>query len=387
VEIDSHARRSAVHFTGLSSTGSGLAADIGGGVYLSVASDGTIPRGNGSPYVFPNSSLPGIGALRLRLDGLSPLGGSFAATTVDIASLPSNITLCFGKLPPFWSKTGELGSATTTPDLVSAIQRALTDAAVENGFYIIPLVVHSDTLGRLAVNLDVEYLGSAPLIPAGLREVLLPYDYSGVAKNGASALTAKLPAGARILSPQTSLQVRGAFEASRIAHDATGLSNSSIDVHCSANETLAQRVVPSNDTNVSAIDLLLAADGPAARLAVDLRADAGGKPSETSLLAKAAAFDLTGTADGQPRWTSVPIAPAAQLTGKTPYWVVVQSLDGAAKLRVTATSDRALLIQRSTDAGFSWRVAGLSSQVLLRLRTVPNRFQIPIDFVAGADAN
>jgi DNA-binding beta-propeller fold protein YncE len=395
-EIDFHARRTAVQFAGLSSAGTatGLAADIGGGVYLSVAADGTIPRGSGSAYAFSGNALPGIGALRLRLDGLGPPGNAspddlFAATTLDIRSLPSNLTLRFGKLPPFWSKTGELGSATTTPDLVNAVQRALTDAAVENGFHVVPLVVHSDTLGRLAVSIEVEYLGAAPVIPSGLREVLLPYDYSGVAKNGARTLTANLPAGAKILSPQTSLQVRGAFEASRIAHDATGLTDSSKDIDCSAKETLAQRIVPTNDTNVSAIDLLLAADdAAAARLALDLRADADGKPSETSLLAKPAAFDLAGSADGQPHWTSVPIAPAAQLTANCPYWVIVQALDDAtAKLRVTPASDRAFFIQRSTDAGFSWRVAGLSSQLLLRLRTVPDRFEMPIDFVAGTDAS
>jgi hypothetical protein len=387
VEIDFHARRTAIGFTGLTITNpSTLAVDIGGGVYLGVDANGTIPATAGSNYNLTGGSLPGITALRLRLGQHPSPTDDLSTTTIDLASMPSNITLRFGKSQPFWSKTGELAVAGTTPDITSALQSALATATVVDGFYAIPLVVHSDTLGRIAVTLDVEYLGQAPLIAPGLREVVLPYDYASLSSTDPQALRAMLPAGVAIRSPQTSLQVRGGFEASRVAYGPTGATSESTIAHCSATETWAQPVAPASDTNVSAVDLFVAADGSAARLALDLRADFDGKPSQDSLLAKAVPFDLTGNAQAQRRWTSVPIAPAARLSANQRYWIVVQALDGSATLGVDITPDPARLVQRSTDAGFSWRLTGLASPLLLRLRTVPDRFQMPIDFAAGSGA-
>jgi len=398
-EIDFHARRTPVFFTGLTAqTSATLSLDVGGGVYLSVSRQGTIPNTTALSYDLSHSSnLPGIGASRIRLENFANVTVSnpraLDSVTLGIASMPSNVTLRFGKRLPFWSKTGELAVATTTTDITDAVKLALADAPVTNGFYAIPLIVHSDTLGRLAVTLDVEYFGVAPLVPAGLREVVLAYDYATTAKQDANVLQATLPAGAAIVPALTSLQLRGAFDASRVAYCPTSTTETSQCVHCSAAETLAQPIVPTLDINVSAIDLLVAADGPAARLSLDLRADFDGKPGQNSLLAKPAPFDVTGDATGQLRWISVPIAPAALLRAIDPgasapdaprrYWIVVQALDGAAQLGVDAEADKHRLMQRSTNAGFSWRLAGVSSPLLLRLRTVPDRFSMPIEFAAG----
>jgi DNA-binding beta-propeller fold protein YncE len=400
-EIDFHARRTPVAFSGLAAQASAtLSVDIGGNVYLAVSQDGTIPNTTGSKYDLTQSSnLPGIGASRVRLENFANVKvndpTALASVTVKIASMPSNIMLRFGKRLPFWSKTGDLAVPTTTADITDAIKLAIADAPVMNGYYAIPLIVHSDTLGRLAVTLTLEYFGIAPLVPAGLREVVLAYDYATIAKQDANVLQAMLPAGAAIVPALTSLQLRGAFEASRIAYGPTGPTKTSDPVHCSASETLAQPVVPTSDINVSAIDLLVAADGPAARLSLDLCADFDGKPGQNSLLAKPVPFDIAGDASGQLRWISVPIVPTAllqEIRPKAPmsdspqrYWVVVQALDGAAWLGVDADAAPKRPMQRSTNAGFSWRLAGVPCPLLLRLRTVPDRFSMPIEFVAGKD--
>jgi sugar lactone lactonase YvrE len=401
-EIDFHARRTPVAFTGLIARTSPqpvLSVDIGGNVYLSVSQNGTIPATTGPLYDSSQSTLPGIGASRIRLENFSNVkvndAAALASVTVKIASMPSNITLRFGKRLPFWSKIGDLAVPTTTADITDAIKLAIADAPVMNGYYAIPLVVHSDTLGRLAVTLSLEYFGVAPLVPAGLREVVLAYDFATVAKQDANALQATLPAGAAIVPALTSLQLRGAFEASRIAYGPTGTTKMSDPIHCSASETLAQPIVPTSDINVSAIDLLVAADGPAARLSLDLRADFDGKPGQNSLLAKPVPFDVAGDATGQLRWVSVAVAPTALLRAIEPeaaapdapqrYWIVVQALDGAVALGVDANAAPKRLMQRSTNAGFSWRLAGVSCPLLLRLRTVPDRFSMPIEFVAGRD--
>ena len=386
VEVNFHARRTATGWAGLTGINpQTLGVDVGGGVFLAVGKDGTVPAPQGSNYNFSGGVLPGIGAQRLRLANAT-LPNDHSSVTVDIVSMPSNLTLRFGKLPPFWSKTGELGVAATTPDITNAIQRAIGDATVTNGFYAIPLVVHSDTLGRLAITLDVEYLGTAPLVARGLPEVLLSYDFASVTTTDPSALRATLPARAAPVSPQTALQIRGAFDPSRVAYGPTGTTTESTTIHCSANETLAQPVLPPADVNVSSFDLYVAADGPAARIALDLHADFDGKPAQTSLLAKAVPFDLTGDASGQRHWTNVPLATAVQLKTGIRYWVIVEALDGAAFLGVDTPPASDRILQRSTDSGFSWRAAGLSSPLLLRLRTVPARFQMPIDFVAGTGA-
>ncbi len=386
VEIDFHARRTANSIAGLPAvTTPTLSVDIGGGVFMAVGANGTVPAQPGSNFDFSTGALPGIAALRMRLASWT-LPADRSGLSLGIATMASNLTLRFGKRLPFWSKTGELAVPATTPDITDAVQRALADATVSNGFYAIPLVAHSDTLGRLTIALDVTYLGSAPLVPPGLREVVLPYDYAGVTTTAPSALQADIPAGAVVVSPQTALQVRGAFDASRVAYGPTGPTNEATTIRCSATETLAQPLLPASDTNISGVDLFVAAEGPAARLALDLRADFDGKPGATSLLVKPVPFDLTGDAAGQRRWVNVAVAPAALLNGGARTWLVVQALGGAAQVGVDAAADPTRLTQRSTDAGFSWRHAGLAGPLLSRLRTLPDRFHMPIDFVAGAGA-
>ena len=402
VEIDFHARRRAVAFSGLSvSATSTLAVDIGGGVFLAVGPDGSIPPATpGTSYNLVSQTLPGVDALRLRLGGTSA-ATRFDAVTVAIVSAPSNVSLRFGSLPPFWSKTGVLASASTTPDITPALQRALAGATVVAGFYVIPIAVHSDTLGRLALTLDVEYLGASPLIGPGLREVLLPYDSATVANTDPRALYATVPAGARIVSPQTALQLRGAFDASRVAQGPTGPTAHSATVECSPMLVLAQAMVVTTLVDISAVDLYIGASSPSARLAIDLRADVQGsfadrngkpydqpgKPGTISLLAKPASCSLTADAAGQFHWVTVALAAPARVAAGTRIWLVVQALDsGTATLGLadsTDTSSAAGLLQQSADAGFSWRLAGTAQPLLARLRTLPGQFSMPIEFAVG----
>lgn len=388
VEIDFHARRTAIGFSGIAvAAASALSVDIGAGIFLAVGKDGAIPAALGSVFPFSTGNLPGLTAQRLRLDNAT-LPNDPTGTRIDIASMPSNVTLRFGKQPPFFARNGELARSTTTPDITAALQRALADATVTAGYYMLPLVVHSDTLGRLEITLDVEYLGTASLLPPGLREVVLPYDLSSVTTTDPSALSAMLPAGAAIVATQTSLQVRGAFEASRVAQGPTGVTVEGPALSCSSGRTLAQKLVPAAGIQLTGVDLFLVAEGPAARLALDIRPDADGKPGQQSLLAKAAPFDLAGNASGRKAWIGVPVAPAALLAAGTPVWIVVQAIDGSALLGLdaTAANEPAGMLQHSADAGFSWRRAGPAGKLLWRLRQSPTRFEMPIDFVAGAGA-
>lgn len=387
VDVDFHGRRRGVSVSGITSAAS-LAVDVGGGVFTTVGSNGTLPPDPaGSQFNgIANGILPGLSAARLRfINGVAKDPG---AVTIGVISQPSNVTLRFGKLPTFWSKVGEISVATTTADITDAIQRALSQATVVNGYYSIPLVIHSDTLGRLTVTIDVTYVSSAPVLRPGLREVVLPYDYATVAKSDGTALQAKLPANAHILSGQTSLQVRGAFEQSRIAQGPTGQYTNAAQINCSATQVLAQPIVPAATFDLSAVDVLVATDQPAAQMALDLRSDQAGKPSQTSLLKKPAPFDLTGSASHALQWITVPIAPTVRLTKGKTFWLVLQALDGASAMFGTdAGAVNGNITQRSVDSGFSWRIATPPGSVSVRLRTVPDRFEMPIDFVAGSGSS
>jgi hypothetical protein len=404
VEVDFHARRRAIAFAGIRGADS-LAVDIGGGVYLAVGQDGAIPAADGKSFNVSKGALPGVVATRLRL-----IGGTIPekdGASIDVATQPSNLTLRFDSLPAFWSRPGDLAVALATPDVTNALKRALEKASVVNGFYEIPIVLHSDTVGRIALTIDVEYLASADLMPAGLREVVLSYDYASVPKAPLEApqaaapgdqqigstpvLRAALPAGARIVSPGTALQVRGGFANSRVAEGAVGPIAEPPTFECSRSQTLAQPVVPGTSVNLTGVDLFVVPKEGATQLALDVRADLDGKPSPTSLLAKAIPFPVAADAADKGTWISVPTTGGAQLRAGNKYWIAVQALDdrrsdiGLAPAPDAAqTADPGRLLQRSGDSGFSWRLAGPSMVMLLRLRTVPDHFSMPIAFLASA---
>src|SRR5205085_1726642 len=100
---------------------------------------------------------------KFKLTKLIPATGTTVSqpdlTMVTIRSVPTNVSLRLGELSPFWTQLGEMTQAKTTPDFAAVLQAALTNAKIENGFYDLPFVVHSDTIARLKVELEIEFLG------------------------------------------------------------------------------------------------------------------------------------------------------------------------------------------------------------------------------------
>ncbi|GJH28933.1 helix-hairpin-helix domain-containing protein [Caballeronia novacaledonica] len=423
VELDFHARRRGISYSGIAKA-SRVAVDIGGGVYLAVGADGQIPAGNGPPFEVGAGVLPGIIATRLRFVGETTGEPSIENDArIVVATQPSNLALRFGNLPAFWSRPGDLAFAVSTPDIVGALTRALEKAHVVNGYYEIPLLLHSDTLGRVALTVEVDYLLSASLMPDGLSEVALSYDYASLPKPPAQApkpnvpgpstpsaasttstasadtqagatrvLHAALPPGARIVSPDTLVQLRGAFSASRVVQGPIGpIAAPPPPLECSRTQTLAQPIVTATSVNLSGVDVFVVPGTGAAQLALDVRGDLNGKPSQTSLLARPLPFPVAPDAAAEGAWVNVPIAAGAQLQAGKRFWLVMQALDdarckiGLAPSPAAAPSaDPMQLLQRSADSGFSWRLAGPSMIMLFRLRTVLDRFTMPLSFLARA---
>jgi len=190
VEVDFHRRRTLATVAGTnirgttasSGDGANLQVDMGG-VYLELNDKGAI-KGGPSDNLFtvpPDGILPGLTVSKFKLTpGTS--GGAPNVTNVTIRSVPTNVNARLGTMPPFWTRVGEMTQSETSPDFAPILQAFLATAQVENGFYTVPLVLHSDAVTRLSAELDVEYLVEQSTGPIGVNEVALAFDVGGRAK-------------------------------------------------------------------------------------------------------------------------------------------------------------------------------------------------------------
>ena len=150
VEIDFHKRRTLAAMTGTNLTDAELQVDLGG-VYVQINEKGAIlTPSDPTAFTVTDGTLPGLTVSKFKLtaktDNLGP-----TTSTVTIRSTPANLTVRLGKMAPFWARPGELAAPDTSPDFAALLQAFLATAAFENGYYLVPLVVHSDTLARLSV--------------------------------------------------------------------------------------------------------------------------------------------------------------------------------------------------------------------------------------------
>ena len=405
VEVDFHGRRKLVEVSG-NLSGATLQVDLGG-AYVDLNDRGALKTPSDDKFFSLSATnpnpLPGVSVTKFRLTGNAP-----TVSTVKIQSLPTNVSLRLGEQPIFWMHIGELAQAETTPDFTAALQTFLNEVKVENGFYVVPLVVHSDSLARLEITLTVDYLIEQSALPAGLSEVTLPYEFDGLPQAEAGLLTLTLPAHARLVPQACRARVTGAFADTRVAYDPTesiapdGLATlvkPAGQVAISDEDAFAQPIRLAADATATAIDLLLNVR-QSAKLRLDLREDLDGKPGELSLLPKPVDFELTGVvgkeAASAARWVSVPLPVEFQFIRARRYWLVLQSLTGTADWSVAPAAATTLsepgglqrLSQRAADAALAWREAAVNGVAPLlaaffRLRYQTKRFTMPIALQVG----
>jgi len=194
VEVDFHRRRTLaivsgndIRNTAISpspSNGANLQVDMGG-VYLEINAKGAIKNGTSDPP-FPvpaDGTLPGLTVSKFKLtkDGPPP-PTDLDVASATIRSVPTNVTARLGTTPPFWTRVGEMTQSETSPDFALMLQAFLATAQVENGYYNIPLVLHSDAITRLSAEVEVEYLVEQSIGPVGVNDVALVFDVGGRAK-------------------------------------------------------------------------------------------------------------------------------------------------------------------------------------------------------------
>jgi len=396
VEIDFHKRRTLAAMTGTNLTDADLQVDLGG-VYVQINEKGAILTPSDlTAFTVTDGTLPGLTVSKFKLTAKA---GNFAPTTstVTIRSTPANLTVRLGKMAPFWARPGELAAPDTSPDFAALLQAFLATAAVENGYYLVPFVVHSDTLARLSVALDIAYLNTVIATPNGLPETTLPFDVGTVA-NAPQQLSATLPADARVVPGATTARVSGSFAETRIVEGygaPTGEVAAGGGATISPALSLAQIIEVDTPVSAVAIDLSLTGITRTANLALDLRADLDGKPDGNSLIGGAVAFPLQSSPSPAPTWVSVPLPKEFHFASDglaTRYWLVLQSYDGqvtwnAAALAVQAKTAKPLpVMQQTTDGGLSWRATTqpLTLTSLFRFRYQPARYQVPIEVQVGS---
>lgn len=393
VEVDFHKRRTLAAVFGPNVTDSELLVDSGGGVFMAVATTGGIVTQDGDePYEVPASGvLPGLTVqkFRLQIDNQSP-----NVSQVTVRTAPTNVNLALGQLPPFWVRPGEIIQPETSADFAEILQLFLNEAEVKDGYYEIPLVIHSDALTRLNISVEAEFTVEQSALPPGVDDVALPYGHATTANTESAMIQVALPVGAQVTDAAVS--VLGSFESSRIAVGPVGPVTPLTAVPILSGGQ-AQPILLIKMVAATAVDLLLSCTSQAAVLSLNVLADVDGKPFGDALLPKPVAIEIDRDVAATATWISAKLPQMFQFPANQRVWLVVQAREGeAAWHTVTASSavaeaDR-IGLQYSSTAGLSWRVSRPEGADgandgrlagLFRLRHVPPEFQMPLSVLVG----
>jgi DNA-binding beta-propeller fold protein YncE len=415
VEVDFHGRRVLSRVTGANLINTTLQVDLGG-AYVEINGNGGIKAPGDTFFKLSGNSvaLPSLTVTKLKLTNsttppvpppVTPAGNDPNVSEVIIRSAPTNVNLRLGQTPPFWTHLGEMLLPETTPDYAEALQAFLAESDVENGFYVVPLTLHSDSIARLKLEIEIEFAVEQKALAAGVSEVKLEYDLSGSPKTQPDQLTIIVPAGMRVSSQGTSARVIGAFDSTRIVYNPTetilpdGVVKSvspSGTVAVAPGSAPAQSIELEVTLSATAVDLFLSVTRTS-RLRLDLREDLDGKPGDASLLPEPVNLEVPGPI-GQERnleeekrrkWIGVSLPAEFQFQPKRRYWLLLQSVEGEAEWSVAPSTAGSLGMQRTVDGGLSWRAATASKisgplAAFFRLRKVNERFRMPIALQAGA---
>lgn len=392
VEVDFHARRTLARITGLGGA-STLQVDMGG-AYVAVADDGTFnPDRNPWPVTLSadEDALPGLTVNKFKLSQAPDNTGLLNVTKVTIRSVPTNVSVRLGQMAPFWTRLGELATGEISPDFADVLNAFLVEAQIENGFYAIPFVVHSDTIARLDVTLDIDYVIEQRVLPSHLPEVTLPYGFSTLPGMDETLTSVLLPREAIPVSGRTGAQVRGEFESTRVASGPIGEEPTTFPVLVSPKCALAQPLESGIEIAVTGIDLPLANTQPGlAGLHVAIQSDADGKPSGEILTN--AEVRVEKSLPGQSAWGTATLPSEFRVLPGVRYWLALQSQVGQAYWNAIPDTADEPVLQSSRDGGLSWRMAtepGVTAPLasLFRLRDTPDRFTVPVQLQIGKGAH
>jgi DNA-binding beta-propeller fold protein YncE len=284
----------------------------------------------------------------------------------------------------------------SSPDFAEVLQAFLADATVKNGYYDLPLVVHSDTIACLDLEVEIEFVKEQTVLPEGVGETTLSFTHNGLPEAEADLLQIEVPAGARINAEKTTALVTGAFQPSRVVFGPTGAVAEPAAIPVTSVQSQAQPIRLEKTLAATAVDLRLALDPDSATAIVSLniQADSDGKPADETLLSEPVTISLDRDTAVTPTWISADLPSEFQFNEGERYWLVLQAADGS----VLWSADEAgkdeegkdvVGMQYTDNGGLSWRLTSspdLSGAAagLFRLRYTPDRFQMPIELQVGS---
>ncbi len=265
---------------------------------------------------------------------------------------------------------------------------------MENDLFVVPFTLHSDSIARMEVVLEIEYTRQKSVLPPEIGEVIRPFTYEPISPNEDELLTVVLLANARVVPEQTTMQVAGTFEPSRIVWGPKTPVEEDAVVPVSSACAQAQPIVVEKDVAVTAVDLLLEPLDQTTRISITILDDADGKPFGKPLLSQPAALRLDREVNGELGWVSARLPAEFQFRARGKdgssrrYWLVVTSAEGDANWAVQSQQENPVGIQCSQDDGLSWqatRVTRLPGAVagIFRLRHTPAQYQVPLQLQVG----
>lgn len=389
------------------SAGATVQVDIGGS-WVDIAADGTIRTPDKRPLLLtlPITSTPTLlpllttekikltAAYQTTPDAVTENTNAEVKVTlsaVQIRTVPTNVSVRIGQLPPFWTRLGELSRAETSPDFTDMLTAYLTTATPANGFYAIPFTLHSDTLAQVEVALQIDYGVAQLVLPAYLPEVTMAYGFSTLPDIAAALMTVSLPRGAVPVTGQTKATIRGEFQPTRVAAGDIGTTSTTIPVLVSPDCSLAQPFQLDREIAVTGVDLPLANTEPGlAGVNLSIQKDTDGKPFGEVIVS--ADMRVEKPLPDRSSWGSATLPEPFRLEKGTRYWLILQSQSGKAYWSATPDADAASMLHNSRDGGLSWRPATVLESptpvtTRFRLRHTPDRFSIPIQLQLGEGAN
>jgi hypothetical protein len=381
LEVDLHARRKLASVDGENLVNAELLIDLGGG-FTAVDEHGGVGGDPSFPLLHNAQDLPGLSAVGVRIDRA---GATPDISVLRVASPPANVTMAIEGGPTFWTHFGDLVDPETTPDFAGLLQEALVAAEVEHGHHAVRFVVHSDSIARLDIDLDIDFVVTAPATPEGIDQVSLPFAF-GSTPEAAATPTISMAAGTKAVSGATSGRVQGAFAPSRVVFGPTGGVSMDGVALVSADGSHAQPFTVTADTLATSVDVFLAAVTASVEVALDIVGDLDGKPDRTSLLSAVAPRSFTRDDAPDSTWINVVLPAEIELLADRRYWLVVHAREGRATWAFSSTTEAPSLLS-TADGGLSWRtIADGIAAAHFRLRHSTPTFHMPLELRIDAGA-
>ena len=403
-----------------------------GGVWVQVADDGgPITQGKAelALTVAPAAStvtFPPLTTERIQFTAAKPIVNGNGAPVpeitineVGIRSAPTNVSVRLEDMPPFFNRVGELVTPESSGDFAEVLNAFLLDTPAEGDFHALPFVLHTDSLARLNLLVEIDFVIEQSVLPADVPEQTLtfgfgslPGDFTSIQRaietDSAALPRVSLPVGA---VPQSiSTRITGTFEPTRVAMGEIGdIGDLDARHYVSGKQSLAQPLESHRDIDAVAIDLLVASENrESTAMNLSIQDDLDGKPSGNILTS--AEFTVDKRLPDDSTWVSVPLAEPFRIekargdrpgNGVNRYWLVMQSrasadqkvLWAAKKVSPADGNSPTPSLQSSADGGRSWRAIAVTSGngdgivgAVFRIRDQPPQFRVPVRLQVGTDS-